>query len=104
MTDIGPTELHALLAGADPPLVLDVREPWETQICAIAGSLQIPLRWLPQRLFDIPTDRLIAVVCHRGVRSAMAAGFLEQEGIEAVNVAGGIDAWAREVEGEMARY
>jgi rhodanese-related sulfurtransferase len=104
MMDISATELHLLLAGDDPPLVLDVREPWETQICVINGSLQIPLRSLPQRLHDIPTGRIVAVVCHHGMRSAMAAGFLEQEGVEAVNVEGGIDAWAREVERGMARY
>jgi rhodanese-related sulfurtransferase len=104
MKEISPTELQVLLAGDDPPLVLDVRETWERQICAIEGSLHIPLRSLPQRFSELAGDRVVAVVCHHGMRSAMAAGFLLQEGIDAVNVEGGVDRWAREVEGGMARY
>jgi rhodanese-related sulfurtransferase len=104
MKEISPTELQVLLAGDDPPLVLDVRETWEWQICAIEGSLHIPLRSLPQRFSELPGHRVVAVVCHHGMRSAMAAGFLLQEGIEAVNVEGGVDRWAREVESGMPRY
>ena len=104
MTEITPTELHTLLSGDAPPVVLDVREPWETQICMIPGSLQIPMGSLPHRLQDIPGDRVVAVVCHHGVRSAMAASFLADEGLQAVNVSGGIDEWARAIDREMARY
>jgi rhodanese-related sulfurtransferase len=104
MTEINPMELQALLGGDDPPLVLDVREPWETQICAMPGALQIPLQSLPYRLREIPAGRVIAVICHHGMRSAMAADFLSQEGVNAVNVSGGIDGWAREVEVSMDRY
>ena len=104
MKEITPTELQTLLAGDDPPVVLDVREAWEVGICAIDGALHIPLRSLPQRMTDIPAERVIAVVCHHGMRSAMAAGFLLESGIEAVNVAGGMDRWAREIDGAMARY
>jgi rhodanese-related sulfurtransferase len=104
MKEITPVELQVLLAGDDPPLVLDVRESWERQICAIEGSLHIPLRSLPQRFREVAGHGVVAVVCHHGMRSAMAAGFLLQEGIDAVNVEGGVDRWAREVEGSMARY
>jgi rhodanese-related sulfurtransferase len=104
MKQITPAELQVLLAGGDPPLVLDVREAWELQICAIGGSLHIPLRSLPQRFRELPGDRVVAVVCHHGMRSAMAAGFLLQEGIDAVNVDGGVDRWSREVEEGMPRY
>ena len=104
MKEITPTELQTLLAGDDPPVVLDVRETWELQICAIEGSLHIPLRSLPQRFRELPGDRVVAVVCHHGMRSAMAAGFLLREGIDAVNVDGGVDRWAAEVEGGMPRY
>ena len=104
MKEITPSELRNLLAADDPPLVLDVRERWELQICVLPGSLHIPLQTLPQRLPEIPADRVVAVICHHGMRSAMAAGFLEQSGIEAVNVSGGVDRWARDVEHGMARY
>lgn len=104
MKEITPTELQTLLAGDAPPVVLDVREAWELGICAIGGALHIPLRSLPQRMTDIPAGRVIAVICHHGMRSAMAAGFLLEHGLEAVNVAGGMDRWAREIDGAMARY
>ena len=104
MNELTPSELQSLLRGDEPPVVLDVREGWEREICAIEGSLHIPLRSLPQRLADVPTGRAVAVVCHHGVRSAMAAGFLLERGIDAVNVGGGMDRWAREIDGAMARY
>jgi rhodanese-related sulfurtransferase len=104
MIEITPAELRTLLAGDDPPLVLDVREPWETAICTIEGSLQVPMHLLPHRLPEIPTSRTVAVICHHGMRSAMAAGFLLEEGVEAINVGGGIDLWAREVDLTMSRY
>ena len=104
MTELTPSELHALLAGGDPPLVLDVREPWEREICALDGALEIPLGSLSRRIHEIPPGRTVAVICHHGVRSALAAGLLLREGWDAVNVTGGIDRWARDVDGTMIRY
>jgi len=102
--EITPSQLQAMLLDADPPVVLDVREPWETEICRIEDSQLIPMRWLPQRLQEIPKDRTIAVVCHAGARSYYAADWLLSQGYEAVSVRGGLDAWAAEVEPGMARY
>jgi rhodanese-related sulfurtransferase len=102
--EITPSQLDAMLRGADPPVVVDVREPWETQICRIGGALLIPMRSLPQRLQELPRDRTIAVVCHAGARSFYAAEWLLSQGFEAVSVRGGIDQWAAEVESGMARY
>jgi len=102
--EISAPELQTMLAGDDPPAIVDVREPWEIAICKLPGSIDIPLHRLPQRLQDIPSDRVVAVLCHHGVRSLMAAQFLEENGIDAVSVSGGIDSWARTVEREMARY
>lgn len=97
--EITPSQLESMLRGDDPPVVLDVREPWETEICRVEGSQLIPMRSLPQRLQEIPRDRTIAVICHAGMRSHMVAEWLLSQGIEAVSVAGGIDAWPG-----MARY
>jgi rhodanese-related sulfurtransferase len=102
--EITPTQLDAMLRGDDPPVVVDVREPWETAICRIDGSQLIPMSSLPQRLQEIPRDRTIAVVCHAGARSYHAAEWLLAQGVEAVSLAGGIDAWAAEVAPGMARY
>ena len=102
--EITPSQLESMLRGDDPPVVVDVREPWETEICRIEGSTLIPMRSLPQRLQEIPRERTIAVVCHAGARSYHAAEWLLSQGIEAVSVAGGVDRWAVEVEPGMKRY
>jgi rhodanese-related sulfurtransferase len=102
--EITPKQLDAMLRGSDPPVVVDVREPWEAEICSIEGSQLIPMGSLPQRLQEIPRDRTIAVICHAGQRSYHAAAWLLAQGVEAVSVAGGIDAWAVEVDAEMKRY
>ncbi len=85
--------------------VLDVREPWEIQICALDGSLNIPMQSVPDRLADVPNDQPVLVLCHHGVRSAHVTAWLRRQGRpHAVNVAGGIDAWARRVDPEMETY
>jgi len=97
--------LDALRRAGTPHRVLDVREPWEVEICAIDGALHVPLADLPGRLDELPADRPIVVLCHHGGRSARAVGFLRSKGFaSAVNLGGGIDAWALRVDRAMARY
>jgi molybdopterin/thiamine biosynthesis adenylyltransferase/rhodanese-related sulfurtransferase len=89
----------------DRVLVLDVREPFEYDIARIDGSTLVPLGELPDRLGELPRDRQIVVMCKTGVRSAEAITFLQQEGFRDVyNLDGGITAWAKEINPEMARY
>jgi rhodanese-related sulfurtransferase len=104
MKEITPTELRDMLAGDDPPLLVDVREPMEAQIAQIAGSLLIPMNSLPQRLQEIPKDRAVALYCHSGMRSAYAAEWLSRQGYDALSLAGGIDRWAVELDPAMRRY
>lgn len=88
-----------------PLRVLDVRQPWEVDICAFEGSLNIPLSALPDRVSRIPGDIPLVVVCHHGVRSKHAVTWLRANGFDnAVNLTGGIDAWARQVDPSMATY
>jgi rhodanese-related sulfurtransferase len=102
---LSPTELTALLKTADAPLVLDVREPWETATCAIAGAVHVPMREIPARLAELDADKDIVCVCHHGMRSLQVGVFLSRNGFERVyNLTGGIDAWAREVDPTMPRY
>ncbi len=90
---------------ADHALLLDVREPFETQICRIEGGTHIPVRELAGRLAELPRDRRVLVLCHHGARSRQAAGFLRAHGFPAVsNIEGGIDAWAARVDPAMRRY
>jgi sulfur-carrier protein adenylyltransferase/sulfurtransferase len=84
--------------------VLDVREPFEYQIAQIGGKL-IPLNDVPQRLAEIPREREIIVQCKSGGRSQRAAEFLTQAGYPRVtNLAGGILAWATEIDPSLPKY
>ena len=86
-------------------ILLDVREPHEVAICKVEGSTDIPMQQVPQRLSELPTDGTIVVMCHHGGRSRMITNFLRQNGYAgAINLQGGIDAWAQAVEPGMARY
>lgn len=85
--------------------LLDVREPMERQVCKISGSLEIPMGQVPQALSQLSKDGCLLVLCHHGIRSAQVTHYLRNQGFEnAVNVAGGIDAWAEAVDPQMNRY
>jgi rhodanese-related sulfurtransferase/glyoxylase-like metal-dependent hydrolase (beta-lactamase superfamily II) len=82
------------LASANPPLLLDIRNPREWLAKHIAGSVNIPLNHLEERIAEIPRDRRIAVHCAGGYRSSIAASILHQYGItNLVEMAGGLAAW-----------
>ena len=103
--DISCSELAAKLKGNHPFVLLDVREDWELEICAISQALHIPLSELSGRLDEIAPEEPLAIICHHGVRSRHAGRFLEDRGFKEVfNVRGGIDAWALDIERDMSRY
>ncbi len=103
--EIDIATLARLSANGDEVTVVDVREPWEREICALDGSIAIPLAELPERLGQLPGSGTIVLLCHHGVRSLQAASWLRRQGFEhAVSLRGGIDAWACEVEPAMRRY
>jgi hydroxyacylglutathione hydrolase len=82
------------LASADPPLLLDIRNPREWSAKHIEGSVNIPLNHLQERIAEIPRDRRIAIHCAGGYRSSIAAGILHQYGItHLIEMAGGLAAW-----------
>ena len=104
---ISAAELAAWLAdkGREPPLLLDVREPWEHDTARIAGSQLVPMREVPQRLTEIDDGKEIVAICHHGSRSMQVAAFLEKSGFSKVhNLAGGIDAWSRTVDPSIPLY
>jgi rhodanese-related sulfurtransferase len=107
MQQITPTELAAWLAdeSREPPLLLDVREPWEFQTCHITGSLTMPMALVPIRQQELPDDRPVVCICHHGARSMQVAYFLERAGFDnMINLAGGVDAWALQVDRSMPTY
>ena len=90
---------------ADRVLLIDVREPHEVALCSIAGSLHIPMRQIPEQVGQLPADRHLLILCHVGGRSLRVTEFLRARGYATVsNVAGGIEAWAVQIEPGMARY
>jgi len=103
-------ELKAVLEGTGAkPLILDVREPWEVNICALPCAKHIPMGQVPARLDELNAelgdDQELIVMCHHGVRSQRVCYFLAHQGFSKLhNLHGGIDAWAREIEPGMAKY
>ena len=107
---VRPSDLAAWLqAQAAPAVVLDVREPEELQIAGVRADgftlLTIPMNDIPARLAELDASQPVAVLCHRGSRSQRVAQFLVQSGFSNVaNIAGGIDAWSRELDTSVAQY
>ncbi len=87
------------------PLLLDVREPWEFEICHLGDSINIPLGQLPHHVNELEDAGEIVVICHHGIRSQYAIRYLQQHSSEElINLDGGVDAWAREVDPDMPLY
>ncbi len=98
-------ELAARIEARETHCLLDVREPWELDLCRFDGSLDIPMDELAARIDEIPADLPVIVVCHHGQRSAYATQWLRGTGRPlAVNLRGGIDAWARRIDETMPIY
>lgn len=107
IAEISVQELEQRLAAGQPTLLVDVRQPWESELVAIPGSVPIPLGALPGRAQELepPADALIVVYCHHGVRSQSGAAILSRLGFGKVaSLAGGIDDWARVVDPSLRRY
>jgi rhodanese-related sulfurtransferase len=103
-----PRDLQAYLAkGEASPLLLDVREPWEYQTCHLQSSQLIPMREIPHAVEngDLNPEQEIVVICHHGIRSRQVAYYLEHQGFDKViNLEGGVEAWADQIDPAMPRY
>ncbi len=107
MQTIDPEELKQRLDDtAQPkPLLLDVREPWEFEMCHLEGARLLPMQQIPQQAKELADDAEIVVICHHGLRSAQVVQFLMRNGCKNVsNLQGGIDAWAELIDPTMRRY
>ena len=85
-------------------VLLDVREPYEVEICNVKGSLFIPMNKIPQNIDELDKEKRYAVMCHSGVRSLHVANYLNSLGYRTLNVIGGIEKWAADVDKNMTRY
>lgn len=107
MQALRPRELADWLADSSrqPPVLLDVREDWEVELCSLPGIRHLPMQQVPAALADLDPLAEMVVICHHGVRSQQVAMFLERQGFSALhNLSGGVAAWADEVDPSMRRY
>jgi rhodanese-related sulfurtransferase len=105
--EISPRELARQLENGRSVYLIDVRQPWESDVASLPSSRLIPLNELPQRLDEVPAEAAVPVVlyCHHGVRSLSAVTYLHRLGYHHVlSLAGGIDAWSCEIDPGVARY
>jgi sulfur-carrier protein adenylyltransferase/sulfurtransferase len=109
MTDTTPRisvrEFADLRSAGVDLVLLDVRNAYEVEIAAIPGAVSIPLDDLPARMGELDASRRYVVTCHHGPRAARACELLAEHGFSALEVLdGGLDAWALEIDPDIARY
>ena len=106
MRELTPFECKLLIENStEKPLLLDVREPWEHRIAALEGSTLVPMREIPTAADTLDPTQEIIVICHHGIRSRHVAHYLESRGFDRViNLRGGVDAWARELDTRLTTY
>ena len=103
--EITPAEAKQRLDRGEGVLLVDVREPWEFEICRIEGAKQIPMGTIPANLQALDTDDEVICYCHHGMRSLDVAVLLRGQGVErAKSLAGGIDRWSAEIDPTVPRY
>jgi adenylyltransferase/sulfurtransferase len=102
---ISAKEVNERIASGENLLLVDVREPWEYELCRIPNAKLIPLGTLPANLNALLDADDVICYCHHGMRSLDAAVWLRQQGVEsAKSMAGGIERWSVEVDPQVPRY
>lgn len=103
--DMTVTELKARQDGGTAPMLIDVREPHEANICRIPGATLVPLAQLPGRLADFDRTAEIVIHCRSGARSARAVAMMREQGFSrARNLAGGVLAWIDQIDPSLPKY
>ena len=103
--EITPVELKQLIDEDKMPVLIDVREPHEFEICRIPGSTLIPLGEVPARMNELNSADEIVVHCRSGARSAQAVDFMMKAGFRKIrNLQGGILAWSDQVDPSVPKY
>jgi rhodanese-related sulfurtransferase len=104
--EVSARALKAMLDAGAPVYLLDVRQPWEHELVALADQAIIPLDELEARVAEVrpPAGALVVAYCHHGVRSLHAAAILARAGLRVASLAGGIDAWSAQIDTALPRY
>jgi rhodanese-related sulfurtransferase len=105
VTEMSVQELKRKHDAGEDFMLLDVREPGEIATASVPFATTIAMGLIPLRFAELPHDKAIVVMCHHGGRSERVTSFLNANGYEnAVNLTGGIDAWATDIDPSVARY
>ncbi len=103
--EISVAELKRMHDDAVPFVLLDVREDDELATASVDFAKHIRMATVPERMGELPKDGDIVVMCHGGSRSDRVARYLRENGFTSVaNLAGGIDAWSREIDSTVPTY
>jgi rhodanese-related sulfurtransferase len=89
----------------EKPVLIDVREPWEFDVCRVGGARPMPMRAIPARYLELKRDAETVVICHHGARSYQVCMFLEHQGFTKLfNLYGGMAAWSRDADPTTPTY
>jgi rhodanese-related sulfurtransferase len=102
--ELTPSEFVSRRDRGEPLTLLDVREEWELGVASVPGIVHIPMGEVAGRLGELDRTREVVVLCRSGRRSLEVAKFLQQNGFKAVNLAGGILAWSRDLDATIPTY
>ena len=106
MRELSAQELKAHLESCDEqPLLLDVRQPWEYDVCRIKNSVLLPMSQITAEYNTLDSNRETVVICHHGIRSRRVGRYLEEAGFSnIINLSGGVAQWAKTVDTKMTTY
>jgi len=104
VAEITPSEFVERRSRGESLTLLDVREEWELGVASVPDVVHIPMGEVADRLGELDRGREVVVLCRSGRRSLQVANFLQQNGFRAVNLAGGILAWSRELDATIPTY
>jgi rhodanese-related sulfurtransferase len=103
--EISVSELKRMRDDGESFTLVDVREDDELAAAGLDFALHVPMGSIPERLGELPKGKPIVVMCHGGARSGRVAKYLRENGFtDVANLAGGIDAWAVEIDPSVPRY
>ncbi len=99
-----PIELQHYLK-TNNPVLLDVRTQWEFDICHLNNSILMPVEQVIDALDELDKTKEYVIICHHGIRSLRVAKYLNTQGFnQLINLSGGVDRWALEVDKQMTTY
>jgi rhodanese-related sulfurtransferase len=105
MKELLPNQLQQYIQQEPDSWLIDVREAWEFNVCNIDSSRLVPLKILPAQALSWDREQAMVLICHHGIRSRMACQYLENRGFNnLINLSGGVNRWAQEVDPNMPTY